>query len=113
MLDIERSLELFTDIHGHSRKLNSFMYACSVSEVSSDPKINAIIKSFPMMFSHKTSYFQYKDCKFAVEKEKEETARVVLFKELSILNSYTLEVSFFGYEKPVKTTIEEDMEEDQ
>jgi murein tripeptide amidase MpaA len=28
MLDIERSVELYTDIHGHSRKFNCFMYGC-------------------------------------------------------------------------------------
>jgi murein tripeptide amidase MpaA len=28
MLDIERTVELFTDIHGHSRKFNAFMYGC-------------------------------------------------------------------------------------
>jgi hypothetical protein len=42
--------------------------------------------------------FNTKDCKFACEKEKETTARIVLFKELGILNSYTLETTFFGSE---------------
>lgn len=32
------------------------------------------------------------------EKEKESTARLVLFKEMGILNSYTLESTFFGSE---------------
>jgi hypothetical protein len=32
----------------------------------------------------------------AVEKDKETTARIVLFKELGIQNSYTLEATFYG-----------------
>jgi len=46
-----------------------------------------------------------KDCKFASEKEKETTARIVLFKELGILNSYTLESTFYGsdiFKRPEK-----------
>jgi hypothetical protein len=31
-----------------------------------------------------------------MEKEKESTARIVLFRELGIVNSYTLEASFYG-----------------
>jgi hypothetical protein len=39
-----------------------------------------------------------KDCKFACEKEKDTTARIVLYKELGIINSYTLECTFYGSE---------------
>ena len=42
--------------------------------------------------------FSFKDCKFACEKEKETTARIFIFKEMGILNSYTLESTFFGSE---------------
>ena len=34
----------------------------------------------------------------ALEKDKEATARIVLFKEIGILNSYTLEATFYGSE---------------
>lgn len=40
MLDIERSVELYTDIHGHSRKFNIFMYGCNYQEFE-NPKVNA------------------------------------------------------------------------
>lgn len=99
MLDIERSVEMFTDIHGHSRKFNAFVYANCISDVQNDPKINASIKVFPLMLNSRIPHFEYKDCRFAIDKEKEATARVVLFKELSIIHSYTLELSFFGSEK--------------
>lgn len=34
----------------------------------------------------------------ALEKEKDATARIVLYKEFGIYNSYTLEATFFGSE---------------
>jgi len=34
----------------------------------------------------------------SVEKDKEATARIVLFKEFGIQNSYTLEATFYGSE---------------
>lgn len=36
------------------------------------------------------------------EKEKEATARIVLFKEFGIQNSYTLEATFYGSEHMTK-----------
>jgi hypothetical protein len=98
MMDIDRSVELFTDIHGHSRKFNIFMYACCFPEASIDSRNNALIKVLPSILNDRIDAFKFKDCRFAMEKEKESTARMVMFKELSIINAYTLEASFFGTE---------------
>jgi len=43
-------------------------------------------------------YFKFSDCRFRIEKVKESTARVVVFREFNIMNAFTLEVSFFGKE---------------
>ena len=51
MMDIDRSVELFTDIHGHSRKFNVFMYACCFNENTADTKLNSNIKVFPAILS--------------------------------------------------------------
>jgi hypothetical protein len=48
------------------------------------------------MCCQKNKIFKLKDCRFRIEKNKESTARVVLFKELHIYNSFTLECSFFA-----------------
>jgi len=40
--------------------------------------------------------FNFDDCCFKVQKSKESTARVVAYKEFSVLNSFTLEASFCG-----------------
>ena len=57
---------------------------------------NTIIKAFPLMFTNINNCASYKDCKFGLEKEKESTARIVVYKEIGILNAYTLETTFFG-----------------
>lgn len=85
------------DFHGHSRKNNVFMYGC-VSNIQENVqlKANPIIRSIPESVDQICPIFHYRDCKFAMEKEKETTARIVLFREFGILNSYTLECTFFG-----------------
>ena len=41
--------------------------------------------------------FNLKDCTFKVEKKKLGTARVVIWKDFKVTNSFTLENSFYGY----------------
>ena len=50
MLEIERTVDLFMDIHGHSRRFNSFIYGCAFTDTE-DPKTNYMIKVFPYMIS--------------------------------------------------------------
>ena len=40
--------------------------------------------------------FNFADCSFAVQKAKESTARVAIWKELGITNTFTIESSFCG-----------------
>jgi hypothetical protein len=69
---------------------NIFLYGCCASPSdSSAAKVNSIIKTFPFLLSQQNKHFSYKDCKFSAEKEKEAAARMVVFKELGIVNSYT------------------------
>lgn len=110
MLDLDRTVEIFTDIHGHSRKYNVFMYGCSFSEFSFESRNNSLIRVFPSLLGDRIEVFSVKDCRFAMEKEKEATARIVLFKELSIINSFTMEASFFGTEQEV---LNEEKEEEE
>jgi hypothetical protein len=49
-------------------------------------KDNDTIKLLPYILNDKNKIFSFKDCTFACEKEKENTARIVVFKELGILN---------------------------
>ena len=76
---------------------NVFMYGWCQNNMEHDSnKVNDTIKLLPFMFSDKNKIFWFKDCTFAMEKEKENTARIVLFREIGILNWYTLESTFYG-----------------
>lgn len=68
----------------------------------------------PYVFSQNNSAVSYKDCKFANEREKDTTARLVVFKELLVCTSFTLESTFYGcdayketpsFAKPMKGAI--------
>jgi len=86
----EREILLFCDIHGHSRKKNAFMYGCS----GKDNKKRELV--FPLLMRNNCDFFSYKDSSFAIQRDKESTARVQLWKEFSLINCYTLEISFCG-----------------
>ena len=82
------------DFHGHSRNMDLFMYSC-VSDLSMN---NMIIRSLPVGVDKYIPMFNMKLCNFAMEKDKQNTARIVIYKELGILSSYTLESTFYGSE---------------
>ena len=54
----------------------------------------------PLLCCHKSDLYRFKDCRFRIEKCKESTARVVIFRDFNIMNSFTLESSFFGKDDP-------------
>ena len=47
--------------------------------------------------SEKSEMFRFFSCKFRIQKSKEKTARVVLWREFNIMSCFTLEASFQGY----------------
>lgn len=61
------------DFHGHSKKLNSFIYAC-VDEVISDFRV------YPWIYNAQCPLFSIKDCTFSITPDKFRTARVNIFK---------------------------------
>lgn len=89
------------DYHGHSWKKNSFVYGCNFKGTDFENWWkNALISVYPLLLAKINPIFAFKDCWFNVEKCKESTARVVCFWELGILNSFTLETSFYGPDSP-------------
>ncbi|XP_030055353.1 cytosolic carboxypeptidase 2 [Microcaecilia unicolor] len=84
---------LYCDFHGHSRKNNIFMYGCS-NENHSMQHLHERV--FPLMLSKNASdKFSFQSCKFRVQKHKEGTGRIVMWR-MGIQNSYTLESTFGG-----------------
>ncbi|XP_054894212.1 cytosolic carboxypeptidase 2 isoform X2 [Poeciliopsis prolifica] len=88
----ETEVVLYCDFHGHNRKNNVFMYGCD----SNNKLFKLQERVFPLMMSKNASNkFSYRSCRFKVQKSKEGTGRIVMWR-LGIKNSYTLEATFGG-----------------
>eukprot|EP01038_Epipyxis_sp_PR26KG_P005318 gene5318-7382_t len=110
-----RGVLLYIDLHGHSRLKNSFVYGCDMTLL---PEKNAKVmtctmqkddidanriyaRTFPKILSmisdsNNNGYFSFKDCSFAIDKSKFGTGRVVTWRDLGVVASYTIEMSFCG-----------------
>ncbi|XP_040265175.1 cytosolic carboxypeptidase 2 isoform X1 [Bufo bufo] len=89
----EREVLLYCDFHGHSRKNNVFMYGCNNK---GQPESKLHERVFPLMLSKNApEKFFFKGCKFKVQKSKEGTGRIVMWRH-GIRNSYTMESTFCG-----------------
>uniref|UniRef100_A0A8C3WIS4 Cytosolic carboxypeptidase 2 n=1 Tax=Catagonus wagneri TaxID=51154 RepID=A0A8C3WIS4_9CETA len=88
----EREVLLYCDFHGHSRKNNIFLYGCS----NNNRNFWLHERVFPLMLSKNApDKFSFHSCNFKVQKCKEGTGRVVMWR-MGILNSYTMESTFGG-----------------
>ncbi|XP_021925880.1 cytosolic carboxypeptidase 1-like isoform X7 [Zootermopsis nevadensis] len=92
---------VFCDYHGHSRRKNVFLYGCSNSDSWSDidrsvPDNPADYLLLPHLMQHFSPAFSLQLCSFRVERERESTARVTLWREFGIKRSYTMESSYCG-----------------
>lgn len=91
------SIKLVCDLHGHTKKLNVFMYGCCKTPMDlEDSKNNLLAKTFPYHMRKVNKNFSLKDSHFRIESDKETTARVVIFNEFQVPHCYTMEASFFG-----------------
>ncbi|CAD8171305.1 unnamed protein product [Paramecium octaurelia] len=92
-----RNIVCFVDLHGHSKKLNSFMYSCRGDQDVVQSRI------LPFIFKTTSKYFDFNSCTFSLEPCKMKTARAFVYKLVKkhfpneIHDIFTLETSFFGY----------------
>ncbi|KAM6202249.1 LOW QUALITY PROTEIN: cytosolic carboxypeptidase 3 [Rhynchocyon petersi] len=90
----KREVILYCDLHGHSKKENIFMYGCDGSSRSKTLYLQQRI--FPLMLSKNCpDKFSFLACKFNIQKSKEGTGRVVMWR-MGIRNSFTMEATFCG-----------------
>lgn len=82
------NIEFVLDLHGHSKKFNSFIYACK-----QENRFNE--KIFPYLMS-RNALFKVESCTYGLTKDKLSTARAFI-KARGIHHIYTLETSFYGY----------------
>ncbi|NXT85541.1 CBPC4 carboxypeptidase, partial [Zapornia atra] len=102
---IGRAPLVFCDYHGHSQKKNVFLYGCSIKETlwqagcSVDTTVIAEdvgYRTLPKILDKVAPAFVMNSCSFLVEKSRESTARVVVWKEMGVLRSYTMESTYCG-----------------
>lgn len=93
----QREIALYCDLHAHSMQKNVFMYGCSCASNEIDyMKKNAAVRLVPLLMSLTNKSFSYEFSRFRMEKYKESTSRIVVFREFNLLSSYTCEASFLG-----------------
>ncbi|XP_064153171.1 cytosolic carboxypeptidase 1 isoform X2 [Anguilla rostrata] len=102
---VQRAPLVYCDYHGHSRKKNVFMYGCSmketmwqtnISSTSCDLQEDLGYRTLPKILSQVAPAFSMSSCSFVVEKSKESTARVVVWREIGVQKSYTMESTLCG-----------------
>ncbi|XP_051964227.1 cytosolic carboxypeptidase 1 isoform X1 [Xyrauchen texanus] len=99
---------VFCDYHGHSRKKNVFMYGCSIKETVWQTNVNTSncdihedlgYRTLPKLLSLMAPAFSLSSCSFVVERSKEATARVVVWREIGVQRSYTMESTLCGFDQ--------------
>ncbi|KAI4824926.1 hypothetical protein KUCAC02_020639 [Chaenocephalus aceratus] len=107
---IGRTPLVFCDYHGHSRKKNVFLYGCSLKEtlwqsgssvntmgLKEDPGYRTISKTLDSI----APAFSFNSCNYLVEKSRSSTARVVVWREMGVLRSYTMESTHNGCDQGI------------
>ncbi|XP_055365774.1 cytosolic carboxypeptidase 4 isoform X2 [Betta splendens] len=107
---IGRTPLIFCDYHGHSRKKNVFLYGCSVKEtlwqsgstvdtvgLKEDPGYRTLAKILDRI----APSFSINSCNYLVEKSRSATARVVVWREIGVLRSYTMESTYNGCDQGI------------
>ena len=86
-------LKLFLDIHAHSIQTSIFTYS-PLPEYEEDI---AVTQRFARITDYLSPYFRFDHCKFNNEKNKRNCARLGVYRDYDLPNSYTVESSCYGY----------------
>ncbi|XP_011632077.1 cytosolic carboxypeptidase 1-like isoform X2 [Pogonomyrmex barbatus] len=112
---LQRSPYVFVDYHGHSRRKNVFLFGCSRSgswsaadRAKPDQPVQYLM--LPHLMQRTSPAFALPLCSFKVERNKESTARVAVWRQLGVPRSYTMESSFCGCDQGVLAGLHLDTE---
>ena len=85
---------VYCDFHGHSRKKMIFMYGCQGADDTD------AVQDLPKAINQLSPAFSFKNCSFSIGgAEKQGCARVVVYQQVGVTNSYTLESTYCGFDK--------------
>lgn len=111
----QSTVALFCDLHGHSRRKDVFLYGCE-HRSSRDYEVHPMTGRVPgsihvcpgipmahqekvlpfLLYRRNPRAFTFRGSCWKVQRSKESTARVVGWREMGLVNSFTLEASFCG-----------------
>ena len=100
-----RQILIYCDIHCHSKKKNSFLYGCNTAGDGAPFSTWTQVRLLPRLFARRSEFISLPSCRFVIDPCKLGTARVVVWKEFKVTNSFTLENSFYGYEHGTQTRV--------
>ena len=86
-------MKLFLDIHSHSTETSIFTY----SPLPNSPDDQATTRRFVTLLDEMSEFFRLDHCRFNNEKYKRNCARLGIFRDYNLANSFTIETSCFGY----------------
>lgn len=92
----------FLDLHAHSQQKSVFLYGPHYP-LHSVRYMKARI--LPRLICAQSPLYRYPACRFRNERSKRKAARLVIWKELKLTNSYTIEASFYGYIAADRSTV--------
>eukprot|EP00826_Nyctotherus_ovalis_P039360 TRINITY_DN3783_c0_g2_i3.p1 TRINITY_DN3783_c0_g2~~TRINITY_DN3783_c0_g2_i3.p1 ORF type:complete len:826 (-),score=182.08 TRINITY_DN3783_c0_g2_i3:157-2634(-) len=93
----------YFDFHGHSKKKCVFVYGPHYPLHSSR---YLQVRVFAKLLGLRTRMFRYRACKFREEAEKMTAARLVIAREFDIMNSFTIEASFYAFINEERKSVE-------
>lgn len=99
---LQSQVFMFLDFHGHFSKKGSFLYGPCYPLHDLNYFYTKIMAK---LLSERTQIFRYHSSRFVLDKGKNSTARVVMWKELGIVNAFTLETSYFGFINDERETV--------
>ncbi|KAF8764234.1 cytosolic carboxypeptidase 1-like isoform X3 [Argiope bruennichi] len=92
--------QAFCDYHGHSRRSNAFFFGCNPEQSwwpSDETKPDCeSFKILPILMDEMAPTFSLEDCDFTIERCRESTGRVTVWRQFDVALSYTLECSYGG-----------------
>eukprot|EP00161_Ancyromonas_sigmoides_P001624 TRINITY_DN11384_c1_g2_i3.p3 TRINITY_DN11384_c1_g2~~TRINITY_DN11384_c1_g2_i3.p3 ORF type:complete len:153 (-),score=13.73 TRINITY_DN11384_c1_g2_i3:405-863(-) len=77
------------DFHGHSRKKDIFIYG-------NNNKNHRRERVFTRLLAENSEMFNIDECRYSVAKHAASTARVAMWRDFGIVNSFTIEASYCG-----------------
>jgi hypothetical protein len=88
---MERAIAVYIDFHGHSRTHGTFAFGCPNP---TDLDLKDAEKTLPRLFAFLSDKFSWEHCVFSFPKERNDAGRIVVRRDMGVVQSFTIETSF-------------------